>query len=634
MSSWFFPKLGGGEEQGLNDAGVETFKKEDSLARETCQNIGDVWDQECGDPAIATFELVNLPAIEFPGRKQLIEIFKASRDYVLEGLPDGTGNEAKFFENALGMLEGNNIPLLRIGDENTSGLLGEDDDRRSPFFRLLKGQGSSSLQGDGGGTYGIGQRAPFAHSALRTVMYSTRTPDGVAFIAKSILASFPDPVDGQMTQSKGWWCNSNDAGDSWSTIRDTNHIPERYLRNNVGTDLWVTGFQSENWEQSVRHSVLRHFFAAIENNQLIVQLAKDGEIVTRITAENLGDELLKAADEARQLKPKHEYMMGLGSALYFHKALVEPYGGKPFKTHMDEIGDVKLFLYRDVKNKDLPDRWATMRKPRIIVEHAGSGILNRFAAVVICDNDKGNKYLSQLEGPEHNRWHEEETRQWTVLQKKEAHAVLMKIRRFVKDTLKEVRGASMAEQQDIPFLGRFLPAEDDAQDEVTQGAARTSTKEKPEEESGERRSKDKRETVRGTVRKAQKPRVEAVEKPDTDPFTNTKPDTVTDPRPTPSPPNLVHLPRTIRFRAFRSGGGYKVVLESDKKLSGHLSLQAVGEAGQFAVKVKEAKEEIGNKILETENSTINGVVLEPGVKKTLMIKIDSDSDVVLAMGVK
>ena len=31
---WFFPPLGGGEESGLNDPGIETFKKAERLARE------------------------------------------------------------------------------------------------------------------------------------------------------------------------------------------------------------------------------------------------------------------------------------------------------------------------------------------------------------------------------------------------------------------------------------------------------------------------------------------------------------------------------------------------------------------------------------------------------------------------
>lgn len=36
------------------------------------------------------------------------------------------------------------------------------------------------------------------------------------------------------------------------------------------------------------------------------------------------------------------------------------------------LGEVKLYLYRDPKNADLPERWAKMRSPRILVEHSVS----------------------------------------------------------------------------------------------------------------------------------------------------------------------------------------------------------------------------------------------------------------------
>jgi hypothetical protein len=656
MASWFFPKLGGGEEQGLNDAGVETFRKQDSLARETCQNIGDAWNQESGEPAIATFELVQLPANEFPGRDELIQVFEAARDHVLEGLPDGTGNEAKFFDNALNMLRGEYIPMLRISDENTSGLIGSDDDRRKPFFRLLKGQGASSLQGDGGGTFGIGQRAPFAHSALRTVFYSTRTPEGVAFIAKSILASFPHPCDGQMCQSKGWWCKENDSGDKWSTIRDPGAIPERFSREKIGTDLWVAGFETEDWDQWIRHSVLRHFFAAIENDQLVVQLCQNGEKISEINSSNLDTELEKAAEEARVTLPKHEYVTGLGSTLYFHKAITKPYGGEPFIKAIPLLGNVKLYLYRDTQNKDMPDRWATMRKPRIIVEHFGSGILNRFAAVLLCDTEKGNKYLSMLEGPEHNRWHQEETRQWTRREKEEAREVLSEIRRFVRDTLRQVRGESMTEQQDIPFLGRYLPAENDTDKEPASGVAATSSGIESDEESGVRRSKSKSEKVTGKARKESRPEIREIEdgprsKPDTDPRpkpdTDPRPKPETDPRPkpgadprpgpgtTPDPDDdkvQTLSPRHVRFRAYRSDHGYKIVLQSDNEVSGNLKLKAVGEAGTFEVDLLNAIDESNSESLEVKPSMISGISLQAGTKKILSILIDSDSDLVLAMG--
>ncbi|MDF1813018.1 MAG: hypothetical protein P1V20_12415 [Verrucomicrobiales bacterium] len=639
MAEWFFPKLSGGEEHGLNDAGVETFKKEDSLARETCQNIGDVWNQDCGEPAIATFELVQLPSEEFPGRDQLSRIIEACKEFVLEGLPDGTGNEAKFFENAKALLEADQIPLLRIGDENTSGLIGGDGDRQKPFYRLLKLQGASSQQGHGGGTYGIGQRAPFAHSGLRTVIYSSRTPEGVAFIAKSILASFPHPDHGQMTQSKGWWCEAGDDGESWETIRDTAMIPDRFLREKIGTDLWVAGFQSENWEQSVRHSVLRHFFAAIENNQLIVQLASCGEITSRIDSTNLADELSKAADEARHIQPIHEYKKGLGSTFYFHKAITNPYDGKPFTRKIAQLGEVKLFLIRDTKNKEMPDRWATMRKPRIIVEHFGSGILNRFAAVLICDTIAGNKYLAQLEGPEHNRWHDEETRQWTPSQKREARTVLAELRKFVRETLKEVRGASMEEQQDIPFLGRYLPSEDEFEDEEAEGAASIQTEDESEKETGVRRSRPKREIVQGIARKESQPHVEVI----TGASPGAKVQNGTGNQPgggnhsggghqTEAGEIQALSPNDVRFRAFRSGDDYKMVLESTHNVSGSLHLVAVGEAGLFRVDVVEALDESSGMKLHVQPSVISEVLLEAGIKKKLRVRINSESNLVLAMG--
>lgn len=641
MADWFFPRLGGGEEQGLNDAGVETFRKQDSLARETCQNIGDAWNQASGEPAVATFELVQLPAEEFPGREELIRVFESARDHVLDGLPDGTGNEAKFFDHALSTLRGEFIPMLRIGDENTSGLIGADDDRRKPFFRLLKGQGASSLQGDGGGTFGIGQRAPFAHSALRTVLYSTRTPDGVAFIAKSILASFPHPDDGEMRQPKGWWCSVNEGGDSWNTLRDPNSIPVRFQREKIGTDLWVAGFEAEDWDQWIRHSVLRHFFAAIENNQLVVQLAKDGKVFSRISSENLEEELVRAADEARAIRPKHEYVMGLGSTLYFHKAITQPYGGEPFIRAIPRLGNVKLYLYRDTQNKDMPDRWATMRKPRIIVEHFGSGILNRFAAVLLCDSDEGNEYLSKLEGPEHDRWHEEETRQWTPQEKQEARQVLSEIRKFVRDTLREVRGSSMPEEQDIPFLGRYLPAEDDTDKDPQSGGA-SASEAQSEEESGVRKSKQKSESVTGKARKEVQPGINVIEdgprpNPGTGTGTGTGAGTGTGsgtetPGGSADDTARILSPRSVRFRAYRSGQDYTIVLAADKNVSGNLKLKAVGESGIFEVDLIKALDETSNEPLEVKPSTISGISLRAGEKKTLSVRIDSDSDLVLSMG--
>jgi len=645
MPSWFFPKSNGGEEQGLNDSGVSTFKRAESLGRETCQNIGDVRD-ESGAPAIATFELVHLPAAEFPGREEFIRIFEACRDYVLEGLPDGTGNEGKFFERALEVLDRDTIPVLRIGDENTTGLVGSDDDRSKAFYRLLKLQGASSAQGVGGGTYGIGQRAPFAHSSLRTVLYSTKTPEGQAFIAKTVLASFPLPGSGEMTQSKGWWCNIGEEDKDWRTIRKTDEIPTRFKRNTIGTDLWVAGFLTEDWEQSIRHSVLQHFFAAIENRQIILQLMVDGKVQTRISADNLKEELIKAADEARKILSTSEHRKGLGATIYYHKALTEPYGGKPFEKKINKIGTVKLYLYRDIDNSDMPDRWTTMRKPRIIVEHYGSGLLSRFAAVLVCDNDEGNGYLAQLEDQTHERWDEEETRNWNDAQKREAKQVINEIKRFVKETLKVVRGDCMKEQEDIPFLGRYLPAEDDEIGERSTGAAEDLSGCSTEDETGEKRTRDETAPVSGVARKReQSSAIKNKQLPSSG--KGKRGDESGESREGTGEAagdnggaesagegveNSVLSPEKVRFRSYRIASGYRVILQSDRDLMGDLKIHAVGEDSDYLIDLVSANNEATSDQFVINKSTITNVVLPEKQIITLNLNINSDIDLCLAMG--
>ncbi|WP_415895287.1 hypothetical protein ACMXYQ_16010 [Neptuniibacter sp. PT34_22] len=647
---WFFPLLNGGEEQGLNESGVQQFKKPESLGRETCQNIGDVRD-ESGRPAVAEFELVHLPRDEFPGREKFIEYFSKCREYVLNGLPDGTGNEKTFFDNGLAILQREIIPVLRIGDYHTTGLVGGDMERTNPFFRLLKQQGASSSQGVGGGTFGIGQRAPFAHSALRTILYSTKTESGDrAFIAKSILASFPHPDhEGEITQAKGWWCNPSESGKDWSAIRDVESIPKRFCRDEVGTDLWITGFDSQNWERVIRHSVLEHFFAAIQKKQFIVRFVDSGEVIKEITSENLEQELHNAVNESREENNKQQHSKGLGSTFYFYKALENPYDGKPFEREISKIGKVKFYLYRDVNNKDLPERWATMRLPLIMVESRGSSLLSNFAGVFVCDNEEGNKYLAQLEGATHESWSEKETRNWSHQQMREAKAVLKDINAFVRDVLKEVRGANMKDQEDIPNLGRYLPAEDVPAGEGQGGGELAGTG--TTTETGEKRSRDIQQVLEpNKVTNRPKPSKKKKgggagvnrgagvgRRSDGNGSGNgqregvgvsgTFPNIGNEPK-----ENPVLSGHDVRFRSFKVEGGYKVVLEAKTDLIGDLQLKAIGEGGFFPIILSSADDLSQGRSLTISADKVKDIQLKKGVKTSLLVNVGDNTDLCLSMG--
>ncbi len=151
------------------------FKETDSLARETVQNVLDNADGS-GMPRVVEFEFLELPFQDFPDIVDFREVFLACQAAMRKIVKNGTANEEKFFQQGLDLLNAGSgtIPTLRIRDSGTTGLDGGDDEEDQPFCRLLRVQGVSSAQGVKGGTYGIGQRAPFHCSAMRTIIYYTR----------------------------------------------------------------------------------------------------------------------------------------------------------------------------------------------------------------------------------------------------------------------------------------------------------------------------------------------------------------------------------------------------------------------------------------------------------------------------
>ncbi|MCK5945523.1 MAG: hypothetical protein KAI24_26270 [Planctomycetes bacterium] len=646
---WFHPPLSGGEETGLSDAGVQTFQRPKALARETCQNIGDARDEHADGPAIATFELVNLPTRELPGVDQLREVFTACREHIINKMGSGTANEQAFFATAIRLLEGESIPTLRIGDENTHGLRGGDDDGHLPFFRLLRGQGYSKMQGAGGGTYGIGQRAPFAHSALRTVLYGSRLADGQElFIAKNILASFPDPRNGgKLTQSKGWWCEVLDqANGQWRTLRDAGRIPARFRRTQVGTDLWVTGYLVEDWERSVRHSVLEHFFAAIGADQLTVRIKCEGQDRLEINSQNLGEQLARAAAEARKAESRDDFRKGLGATVWFDRALREPMNGKPFTRQIEDLGEVQLYVYREAKNRDLPELWAKMRKPRILVEHHGSKLLSNYAAVIVCDSPEGNKFLAEMEDPKHEQWHEDVARNWTAAQKQRGARARNAITNFVRETLKQIRGAETGAMEDIPFLGRYLPADDDASAEES-GAATTPTTEATAEETGRRVTK---KTPTRTGKAKRRVRTPSLDTPIPGPGEQDqkrggggkdegggggkggdKGDGSTGDPPGDRPGTI--KPNKVRFRSFARDSGYELVLHSRSDLAGDVHLRSVGEdASRYDLTIGEVTDVSTGEALSFEGSTIKNVSLQANTARRIRVRFTSKLKLCLALG--
>lgn len=661
MAQWHFPLLGGGEAQGLNEPGVEMFKEADSLARETTQNVLDNPADE-SLPRRIDFEVVQMPREFFPGIDPFRDIVGACEASMRRIVRNGSANEDAFFRKATELLDPGapTIPCLRIRDTNTTGLHGEDEEEDKPFCRLLKVQGVSSPQGASGGTYGIGQRAPFHCSALRTIVYCTRrhTDQSQAFIAKSILCTFQDPTPPhRKRQSKGWWCNPSPTDqDAWSSIRNEHDIPTYFRRSEPGTDLYITGFvlYDTGWEKVIRYSVLANFFAAIALGELVVGITDDRGCRTELSQGTLAAELNRAAEEQRRDDPD-VFREGLARTLAYHKAFTAPVNGAPFTTRIEPIGDVRLYVDHDPSNPDLPDRWGYMRKPHMLVGSHSAFVIRRFAGLLICDNDAGNKYLAQLEGPQHREWKSSELRNVTAAQIKQAEKIDKSIREFVRESLRTLRPGAGSNSLNPVNLGNYLPLSDPG---TGSGAS-----------SGPGANLTGRITPKPLVVRtrpvAKPPAVTVVRPPRVRPAVQTTAvGSLGSPAATSRGGNIAGAggpgggkggagpgkPRTaaaqtglgvsgriikpddVSFRSFYSGPDLCVVVTSRDGICGDLRLAARGEGGTtYEPRISSVQDWATGSIIQTNGSTICNVSLQPGVPLRLRVTIDALSRICLGL---
>jgi hypothetical protein len=132
--SWSFAKNDGGRDSGLHDAGVETFKGnfDRYLAREMIQNSLDA-RHDPNNPVLVKFELLQLNRNEIPDMDGLKATLARCAEY---------WNHDKKAKDFFGRAETNSkqdkITGLRIGDSNTTGVLGSDTERSKNWYNLIR----------------------------------------------------------------------------------------------------------------------------------------------------------------------------------------------------------------------------------------------------------------------------------------------------------------------------------------------------------------------------------------------------------------------------------------------------------------------------------------------------------------
>lgn len=448
MNTWIRPLDQSGTITGVNDGNIYTFKekKYESLAREILQNSMD--EQLYSDiPVRVEFHLFEIPTSSLPG----YEVFKKLyEDSLLYWENDQQENGRVFFSEALKILKAPSVKILRISDFNTKGVKGSQQKKiRSsqditPWFNLIKSEGSSSKGATQGGSFGIGKNATFANSALRSIFYSTADEDGIEAhegIAK--LASVYQ--DNQQLSPKAFYGENHGNYNSHAIPGLLNLDPD-FSRQEYGTDIFVLGFEKEeDWKMRMIISILSDFIYPIHENSLEIIL--QGEKICHFTLESIFTKYREKMKNSTA-SDRHE----LQNILNYYQVITSE-DTQTFENSYDNLGKavLKLLYHPDFDRKIMRTRETGMKL--FAKGHISSSI--GFSGIVSLEGEKLNRLFRKMENPAHTAWsadnvdHQED--------KLKSKALLKELDKWLKDTVIDNAYDNELEAQEVVGLGEFLP---------------------------------------------------------------------------------------------------------------------------------------------------------------------------------
>lgn len=260
---WIFSELGAADKVGVNDAGIGIFKRQPykGLAKEILQNITDAKDDRLPEdvPVRARFELVYVDRDDIPDYQRLNEVIHKCHEYYHDG-DDGAKLKVICDASEKYLAHEGKVPVLKISDYNTYGLRGVHEEKGSNWTGLVRERSATNKSNGSSGAFGVGKFAPYNFSALRTVLYSTKTREGeTAFQGKAILTTFSefdeDKQKNVVKQNIGLFADTD--SDNFDAVFSVDDIAPVFRRDVVGTDLFVLGFEKEeDWIEQSAISVI------------------------------------------------------------------------------------------------------------------------------------------------------------------------------------------------------------------------------------------------------------------------------------------------------------------------------------------------------------------------------------------
>lgn len=428
---FYFEKSGRSASQGAVSPAEQFFEgsmAESSLVRETAQNS---IDARAGlEPVTMVFELAEMATELIPG----VDRLRTHLEQVERQTRGTQGHEG--MATALQTAQQEKIRVLRISDYGTNGLTGSESmhDPTSPLSALTRGAGISADDGTRGGSFGIGSAVGPMASNMSTVLYTSLPTDGkeTVFAGYSCLASHRD-ADDVWRGGDGFYTDLNDEAD-FRYLRSPQALGPFPLRTEPGTDVFILGYRKAGADPDLQHikvAFMRNFIMAIDRGELIVK---------GITPTHTW--------ELNQVSLE-KHVVEDAEAQAFYRAIRDP---EPILHTSKRLGNLALYINIDDDSLAKTLHTITMRKPLMRIDtFRHNSIPVKYAAVLECSDDHGNKLLRTLEPPQHHKW---DPGRATY-----GDSLLRELKNFVRDGLKSRVKQQIGDQVVIKGLARYLPTE-------------------------------------------------------------------------------------------------------------------------------------------------------------------------------
>ena len=427
-----FPLLCGGAHEGINDGGIETFGGNVCyyIARECAQNTIDAVPNN-GQTVELSFDLKYVPINYFPALASLSATFMSCKKFWADD-----PKIKQFCDEAMGFLRKDKIPMLKVSDYGTTGLTGDDFTKTSRWYGLVRSKGVANRNTGAGGAFGIGKSAALAASALRTVYYFTKTPENTAFQGVSRIVTHTDEKNRE-TQASGYIGFYDDKEQKYYSVRDRDvkTIPSHFLRDKIGTDIYIPAFKGVgNWESDLIVSVLNDFWCGIELGLIKFKV---------------GEEIIDKSNIGRYVS---EYTgINFLTADRFYRAYKK---GTKYETELPNLGKVKLYL--NPEDDEQAKEVAVMRKNLMVIDRWNFYFRKPFSGVFICDNEEGNKILRLMEPPRHDKWDPARLDE-KIIGKKIGNKIIKSIKDWIKDCAQSLMPLLESDSFELSDIAKYLP---------------------------------------------------------------------------------------------------------------------------------------------------------------------------------